>query len=382
MGIRMLGLILLLRFVSGLMNATVDGIDSNLSSGGPLRSTVKEEENLLHNYEQYNDDLDGGFSSLDGMLQWSISHSDPAKLKETAEVRQQLSASELNKRRMELKELMEEMKVPSDAELMKIAISDLNNSSITLEDRLRVLQELNVLVEPIDNANDFNKLGGLVSVTRELYHPDPSIRTIAAWILGKVSQNNLVVQQQVLELGALSVLMKMVKSNFMEEASKALYAVSALMRNNLAGQELFSTEHGDLMLQNILRNSSIDIRLQKKALILLADLAQCQLENAHRTELPFLSDRDLLKSVVDLIAASTDLDLQDKALVAIKSLLQLRTIEALVLKDFCALGDALNKMRQLLLNVMVDEFQRDYVIDVESLRSEVEYIFQGKLLEQ
>lgn len=66
--------------------------------------------------------------------------------------------------------------------------------------------------------------------------------------------------------------------------------------------------------QNILRDSNVDVRLQKKALILLADLAQCQLENAHRTELPFLSDRDLLKSVVDLIAASTDLDLQDKVL--------------------------------------------------------------------
>ncbi|XP_054824702.1 hsp70 nucleotide exchange factor FES1 isoform X2 [Prosopis cineraria] len=307
-------------------------------------------------------------------------HADPAKLKETAEVRQQLSASELNKRQMELKELMEEIKVPSDAELMKIAISDLNNSSITLEDRLRVLQELNVLVEPIDNANDFNKLGGLVSVTRELYHPDPSIRTTAAWILGKVCQNNLVVQQQVLELGALPLLLKMVKPNFIEEANKALYAVSALIRNNLAGQELFSAEDGDLMVQNILRNSSIDIRLQKKALILLADLAQSQLENARRSELPFLSDRDLLKSVVDLIATSTDLDLQDKVLVAIKSLLQLKTTEALVLKDFCALGDALNKMKQLLLNVMVDEFQRDYAMDVESLRSEVEYIFHRKLL--
>ncbi|XP_028764515.1 hsp70 nucleotide exchange factor FES1 [Neltuma alba] len=379
MGIRILGLILLLPFVLGLPNATADGADGNLSSGGPLCSTVKEEENLLRNDEQYNGDLDGGFSSLDGMLQWAISHSDPAKLKETADVRQQLSESELKKRQMELEELMEEIKVPSDAELMKIAIGDLNNSSLTSEERLRALQELNVLVEPIDNANDFGKLGGLVCVTQELYHPDPNIRTIAAWILGKVSQNNLVVQQQVLELGVLSMLMKMVKSNFIEEANKALYAVSALIRNNLAGQELFSAENGDLMLQNILRNSSIDIRLQEKALILLADLAQRQIENAHKTELPFLSDRDLLKSVVDLIAASTDLDLQDKALVAIKSLLQLRTTEALVLKDFCALGDALNKMRQLLLNVMADEFQRDYAIDVESLRSEVEYIFQRKL---
>jgi hypothetical protein len=43
--------------------------------------------------------------------------------------------------------------MPSDADLMKIAIGDLNNSSISLEDRQRALQELLVLVEPIDNAN-------------------------------------------------------------------------------------------------------------------------------------------------------------------------------------------------------------------------------------
>jgi hypothetical protein len=35
----------------------------------------------------------------------------------------------------------------------------------------------------------------------------------------------------------------------MEEAIKALYAVSALIRNNLAGQGLFFAEAGDIMLQ-------------------------------------------------------------------------------------------------------------------------------------
>lgn len=41
----------------------------------------------------------------------------------------------------------------------------------------------------------------------------------------------------------------MVKSSSIEEATKALYAVSALIRSNVAGQELFYAEAGDLMLQ-------------------------------------------------------------------------------------------------------------------------------------
>lgn len=43
--------------------------------------------------------------------------------------------------------------MPSDAKLMQIAIDDLKNSSLSLEDRYRALQELLILVEPIDNAN-------------------------------------------------------------------------------------------------------------------------------------------------------------------------------------------------------------------------------------
>lgn len=48
---------------------------------------------------------------------------------------------------------MGSLKIPSDAELMQIAINDLNNSSLSLEEHQRALQELLMLVEPIDNAN-------------------------------------------------------------------------------------------------------------------------------------------------------------------------------------------------------------------------------------
>ncbi|KDO37954.1 hypothetical protein CISIN_1g015496mg [Citrus sinensis] len=350
---------------------------NNSSSAGLFWSTAKEDEDQPRKAERNDDstaaaivndhdELDGGFSSIDGMLQWAIGHSDPAKLKETAQDVQRLSPSELKKRQMEIKELMEKLKTPSDAQLIQIAIDDLNNSTLSLEDSQRALQELLILVEPIDNANG------------QLNHPDTDIRKISAWILGKASQNNPLVQKQVLELGALSKLMKMVKSSFVEEAVKALYTVSSLIRNNLAGQEMFYVEAGDLMLQDILGNSSFEIRLHRKAVSLVGDLAKCQLENMHKVEPPLFRDRFFLKSVVDL-TASADLDLQEKALAAIKNLLQLRTTEALVLKDFCGLDTALERLRQQLQEVMLEEDQRDYAMDVEALRREVELIFFRKL---
>lgn len=48
---------------------------------------------------------------------------------------------------------MEKLRVPSDADLMKIAIADLHNVTLPTEDRKRALEELLILVEPIDNAN-------------------------------------------------------------------------------------------------------------------------------------------------------------------------------------------------------------------------------------
>lgn len=371
--------------------ASTERVNKSEASKGLFWSTAKEEGDLLRKAQDSDDSsslllgdnqeehqLDGGFSSLEGMLQWAIGYSDPAKLKETAEDVQRLSPEELKARQMGIKELMDKLKMPSDAQLMKTAIDDLNNSSVSLKDRHRALEELLILVEPIDNANDLHKLGGLTAVIGELDHPDPEIRTISAWVLGKASQNNPVVQKQILELGPLTKLMEMVNSTFTDEAIKALYALSALISNNPEGQESFYREAGHLMLQNILSNSSADIRLRRKSLFLVADLVESQLGSSNKAELPFFSNQLFLKSVVDLIA-TPDLDLQEKALYAVKNLLQLRSTEALVFKEVCKLDVTLETMRQQLEQLMVEENLKEYAADVESLRREVELIFLGKL---
>ncbi|CAA6659713.1 unnamed protein product [Spirodela intermedia] len=314
------------------------------------------------------DDVDGAFSSLDGMLQWAIGNSDPIRLKEKANDVQRMSADELEARRLQIKEVMEKLKMPSDADLMRIAINDLNKSTTSLEDRQRALNELLILVEPIDNANDLNKLGGLVAVIRELENSVPEIRTTSAWVIGKASQNNPLVQDQVLSLGALNVLMKMVQSSYVEESLKALYAISALIRNNNNGQALFYAEDGCVTLQDIMRNSMVDIRLQKKAVQMVADLADSQLENAPH----------FLKSVINLLSSS-DSDLQEKALMAVGSLLRLPYTEALVFKDPCWLDEALESMRERLTGLMASDEEREFAVDLEALRREVHAMFREKL---
>lgn len=68
-----------------------------------------------------------------------------------------------------------------------------------------------------------------------------------------------------------------------------------------------------------------------------------------------------------------------QALYAIRNLLLLRSTEGLVFKDFCKLDLLLERMRQQLQQLMVDENHREYAMDVESLRQEVQQTFIQKL---
>ncbi|KAG8057368.1 hypothetical protein GUJ93_ZPchr0002g23198 [Zizania palustris] len=360
--------------------AVAEGEGDNRSS---LGATGNEEGKMVSGAEPgggglvVEDEFAGGFGSLDSMLQWAIGNSDPEKLKENAADVQKLSTDELLKRRMEIKELMEKLKMPSDADLMKIAIADLNNSSISLEDRQRALQELLVLVEPIDNANDLDKVGGLVAVIKDLNNENEEIRTTSAWVLGKASQNNAFVQNQILGYGALARLVKMGYATSTEEVAKALYAISALIRDNVNGQDAFCSEDGNAMLQYILVSNNIDIRLQKKAVFLVTDLADFQL-NSGKSGLPFLSDRLFLKSLVAMLSRF-DLDLQEKVLLAIKSLLKLPSTDA---ADFesCNLDSVLYRLG-VQLEELASEEQKEYAGEVDDLRREVQMLFQSKLRE-
>jgi hsp70-interacting protein len=46
--------------------------------------------------------------------------------------------------------------------------------------------------------SDLDKLGGLLPVIRELSNENEEIRTTSVWVLGTASQNNALVQDQVM----------------------------------------------------------------------------------------------------------------------------------------------------------------------------------------
>lgn len=322
------------------------------------------------------------FSSMESILHWAIGHSDPEKLKVAATVARRLSPDELETRRQDIKELMDRLHVPSDAELMKIAIADLQNSTLSTEDRQRALQELLILVEPIDNANDvadLDKLGGLQLVIAELDRPEEELRTTAAWVLGKACQNNLVVQKQILQHNGLPRLVEMVESSASEEAVKALYAVSAVIRNFPLAQEQFYFEGGAGLLERLFAGASVDIRLRRKSLFLLADLAEqsqqlrggqldAVLEASSSTpDSVNLFNERLLKAVVNLMEAS-DMDTREKALMAVRSLSRVSDTVRKTLVVTCRVEVTLERLKSQLHELQGDEDQADFARDLGEVR--------------
>lgn len=67
-----------------------------------------------------------------------------------------------------------------------------------------------------------------------------------------------------------------------------------------------------------------------------------------------------------------------QVLQAIKNLLQIRSVDVSIFKEFCRLDMALEGLRQQ-LQKMLEQNDREYVLEVENLRREVELIYLSRL---
>nr|CAB3453065.1 unnamed protein product [Digitaria exilis] len=72
-----------------------------------------------------------------------------------------------------------------------------------------------------------------------------------------------------------------------------------------------------------------------------------------------------------MISAS-DLDLQEKSLLAVRSLLQLTSADASDLQKFLGLDDSLDALRVQLDELTSHEERREYALQIEILRREVQ----------
>ncbi|KAJ9694742.1 hypothetical protein PVL29_010291 [Vitis rotundifolia] len=200
----------------------------------------------------------------DGLLKWSLAHSDgtrpPRNLSEEdrkwfMEAMQAQSVDVVKR----MKEITLVMQTPEQV---------LEAQGVTSADIEDMLDELQEHVESIDMANDLHSIGGLVPLLGYLKNSHAGIRAKAAEVITTIVQNNQRSQQLVMEANGFEPLL----SNFTSDPditvrTKALGAISSLIRHNKPGIAAFRLANGYAALRDALGSESV--RFQRKALNLI-----------------------------------------------------------------------------------------------------------------
>ncbi|KAL5709525.1 hypothetical protein ACHQM5_020205 [Ranunculus cassubicifolius] len=271
-----------------------------------------------------------------GLLKWSLSHADgtqpPRNLSDKDRKwfmeAMQGQTIDIIKR---MKEITTVMQIPEEV---------LESQGVTSSDIEGMLEELQEHVESIDMANDLHTIGGLVPLIGYLNSSHAGIRAKAAEVVTTIVQNNPKSQQLVMEANGIEPLFHNFTSDpDVNARTKALGAISSLIRHNKPGISAFRLANGYASLKDAL--SSDNVRFQRKALNLLQYLLR---ENS--SDVKVVTELGFTRIFMHL-ASSEDGDVREAALKGLLELVKDRTGES---SSSSALGEDSEKMKQILEN--------------------------------
>lgn len=200
----------------------------------------------------------------DGLLKWSIAHSDGTRpTRNLSEEDRRWFMEAMQAQSVDVIKRMKEITL-----VMQTPEQVLEAQGVTAADLEDMLDELQEHVESIDMANDLHSIGGLVPLLGYLKNSHANIRAKAAEVVTTIVQNNPRSQQLVMEANGLEPLL----TNFTSDPdvtvrTKALGAISSLIRHNKPGITAFRLANGYAALRDAL--SSESVRFQRKALNLV-----------------------------------------------------------------------------------------------------------------
>ncbi|KAI5561098.1 hypothetical protein BDE02_16G091200 [Populus trichocarpa] len=200
----------------------------------------------------------------DGLLKWSLAHSDgTAPNRNLSEEDRRWFTEAMQSQSVDVIKRMKEITL-----VMQTPEQVLESQGVTPADIEDLLDELQEHVESIDMANDLHSIGGLVPLLGFLKNTHASVRAKAAEVVTTIVQNNPRSQQMVMEANGFEPLL----SNFTSDPdvtvrTKALGAISSLVRHNKPGIAAFHLGNGFAALRDAL--GSENVRFQRKALNLI-----------------------------------------------------------------------------------------------------------------
>lgn len=215
-----------------------------------------------------------GPRNLQEVLHLAVRNMEPSEDGGSATASSQLQGPDSLERRQFLEQALGSMSV-NVHEIMKAAIKVLsepnNENDESWAQKENALEILNDLLDNMDYANDFHKIGGFVVLRPGLRSQSSGIRHRTAEVIAELVQNNPYCQKAVTEAELIGDLVKLVDSDEVDIVRiKSLYALSGLLRDNPEGQSKFVALDGFSVL---LRAMQSDVeKLKVKSSVLLQTL--------------------------------------------------------------------------------------------------------------
>ncbi|EPX71231.1 hsp70-like protein [Schizosaccharomyces octosporus yFS286] len=122
------------------------------------------------------------------------------------------------------------------ADEMRHAMNGIEDESVPLDQKEIAFDNLEMLVEHIDNANNLKPLQMWPRLLKQLENPEPSLRKLCAWVIATAVQNNPRSQNDLIENDGLNKLFTSLQKEDSDEAkSKILYAITSELKHNEPG---------------------------------------------------------------------------------------------------------------------------------------------------
>ncbi|SGY48091.1 BQ5605_C001g00612 [Microbotryum silenes-dioicae] len=143
------------------------------------------------------------------------------------------------------------------------------NAEVTAEDRYRAWDDLEMLIEDIDNANDMQNLGLWKPVVAHLTDDDTDVVMRACWVCGTAVQNNPKAQQAFLALDPLPTITSIITSAStpIGTRNKAMYCLSSTLKHSAPAVARFSELQGWNTLTQSLQDPSQVLRTKTAFLL-------------------------------------------------------------------------------------------------------------------
>jgi len=180
-----------------------------------------------------------------------------------------------------VREKMAKFKLSKDIEQIKFLMANFHNAT-TAESKLAILDDLDFYMHQIDNARDFVTLGGFETLVEPALRSqdDDNVTAAATVLLGSAVQSNEPVRRHATDSGAIIQALTANLARTGQVASKTIFALSALLRDNPEGVAAFVKGGGlERLVTDVLVTSdssdgsaSSDVRAKIKCLSFVSQL--------------------------------------------------------------------------------------------------------------